>query len=70
MGYWNHVRVTLPDVFWNMAKMEREIGGAICKTYIDGERIPVYLDELDPNAGRYDSEPTFQCGLFCELPKI
>ena len=70
MGYWNHVRKMRPDAFWRMAAIEREIGHAICSTEErgpNGERvkIPVYLDELDPRAGNYDTEPAFQCGLFC-----
>jgi PP-loop superfamily ATP-utilizing enzyme len=70
MGYWNHYRRVFPEQFARMAKMEREIGHAICSTEErgpNGERvkIPVYLDELDPRAGNYDTEPAFQCGLFC-----
>jgi 3'-phosphoadenosine 5'-phosphosulfate sulfotransferase (PAPS reductase)/FAD synthetase len=70
MGYWNHIRKVYPAVFWNMAKVEREIGHAICSSERQGEngeriKIPVYLDELPPDAGNYDSEPAFQCGLFC-----
>ena len=70
MGYWNHIRRIRPDVFWNMAKVEREIGHSICSTETKGEngervKVPVYLDELSTNAGNYNSEPAFQCGLFC-----
>lgn len=67
MGYWNHYRKVYPEAFQRMAAMEREIGAAICKTYVGGERIPVYLDELPEGAGNYDSEPAFQCGLFCGI---
>lgn len=70
MGYWNHYRKIFPDEFWRMAKLERVIGHAICSTEGRGEngkrvKIPVFLDELDPEAGNYDTEPGFQCGLFC-----
>jgi 3'-phosphoadenosine 5'-phosphosulfate sulfotransferase (PAPS reductase)/FAD synthetase len=70
MGYWNHIRRVRPEVFANMARLEREIGHAICSTEergANGERVkvPVYLDELPPHWGSYDSEPAFQCGLFC-----
>ena len=64
-GYWNHYRKVYPDRFAEMAKLEREIGAAICKTYVNGERVAIYLDELPPDMGRYDAEPAFQCGLFC-----
>lgn len=70
MGYWNHIRKVLPHVFWNMAKKEREVGYALCSMYRKSEsgayeRIPVFLDELPPDAGNYNAEPAFQCGLFC-----
>lgn len=70
MGYWNHIRRVFPDVFWRRARLEREIGYALLareERGPNGERvkIPVYLDELDPQVGNYDSEPAFQCGLFC-----
>ncbi len=70
MGYWNHIRKMRPDAFWRMAAVEREIGHAICSTEERGEngervKVPAYLDELPPNRGNYDSEPAFQCGLFC-----
>lgn len=68
-GYWNKIRVDSPETFDRMAKLEREVGAAICKTEPtkDGERqrIPVYLDELPPDAGNYPKEPSIACGLFC-----
>jgi hypothetical protein len=72
MGYWNHMRRVRPEVFLNMAKKEREIGHSVCSKEIlskNGEKtkVPVYLDELDPHVGNYDSEPSFQCGLFCGI---
>ena len=72
-GYWNKIRVDFPEAFARMAKIEREIGAAICKTEpIDratGERqrIPVYLDELHPSMGRYATEPAIQCGVLCNI---
>lgn len=69
MGYWNHIRKMRPDVFDNMAKKERELNFAInsVEKKEGGKRIkmPVFLDELPPHWGDYDSEPGFQCGLFC-----
>lgn len=70
-GYWNKIRLDFPNIFSRMAKVEREIGAAICKTepIVNGKRtrIPVYLDELDPSAGRYKSEPAIQCGVLCNI---
>lgn len=70
-GYWNKIRIDFPDVFARMAKVEREIGAAICKTEptIDGvrQRIPVYLDELDPEAGNFEDEAKMDCDMFCQV---
>lgn len=66
-GYWNKIRIDFPEVFDRMARMEREIGAAINKRYEGGDRIAVYLDELPPDAGNFDTEPSISCGLFCQL---
>ena len=45
--------------------MERNLNAAICKTYAgDGKRKRVFLDELPPDAGRYE-DLDITCGLFC-----
>lgn len=62
MGYWNKVRVVLPDVFKDRAKMERCLG---C-TCLNG----TFLDELDPNAGRDDGPVVEDCGIMCEIIKL
>ena len=62
MGYWNKIRVDFPEVFKARAKMEREIGASCIKG--------VFLDELDPKAGRHDKEVMDDCGIFCELIKL
>ena len=67
MGYWNKIRKDFPDVFEKTAKLEREMGAAINKTYIDGKRTRVFLDELDPNAGNLLKEPSISCGIMCEM---
>lgn len=61
-GYWNKIRSDFPDVFAARAKLEREIGHSC----ING----VYLDELDPDAGRHDPPIVDECGLFCEYMRI
>lgn len=61
-GYFNVVRVQDPEMFWQRARMEREIG-ASC---ING----VYLDELDPRAGRHEPIILGDCGILCELMAI
>ena len=54
-------RVLFPDEFDRMAKLEREMDVAINKTYSapgrEGERVRVFLDELDPDAGNYEQSP-------------
>ena len=64
-GYWNKIRKHFPSVFNRMAKQERELGVAINKKYINGERIKIFLDELPEDMGDINSEPSISCGLFC-----
>lgn len=64
-GYWNKIRRDFPETFARMAKLEREIGAAICKTESGGKREAVYLDELDPSVGLYE-EQDISCGLLCD----
>lgn len=65
-GYWNKIRVDFPDVFERMARMERELNVAINKSYAgDGKRKRVFLDELDPTAGRNVPLPNIECGAIC-----
>ena len=59
MGYWNKIRKDFPEVFAERAKLEREIG-ASC---ING----VYLDELEPDRGRFDDEVLEECSIFCQM---
>lgn len=46
MGYWNHIRKDFPEVFASRSKLERDMGHSILKQ--------CYLDELDPNRGKYE----------------
>ena len=70
-GYWNKIRVDFPEAFNRMARMEREIGAAICKTegVTNGKRWrkALYLDEMDPEYGRLDSQPDIECGVLCGM---
>lgn len=65
-GYWNKVRRDFPERFAEMAALEREMNVAINKTYVGGKRQRVFLDELDPSAGRDVPEPDIDCGVLCE----
>jgi len=65
MGYWNKIRRDFPEHFDKMAKQERKMNVAICKRYEGKKRIRVFLDELDPNAGRDVPMPDIECGVLC-----
>lgn len=58
IGYWNKIRRDFPATFQRMAELERQIGTAVLGR-------ETYLDELDPQRGNHDDEPTFECSLFC-----
>lgn len=60
MGYWNKIRSHFPDIFDRMARQERKMGRTVLRS--GGE--PVWLDELDPDRGRYEAED-ISCGPVC-----
>ena len=62
MGYWNRIRVDFPEVFTERARQEREVG----HTCIKG----IYLDELDPTAGRIEDEVMEECSIICQLNSL
>jgi 3'-phosphoadenosine 5'-phosphosulfate sulfotransferase (PAPS reductase)/FAD synthetase len=59
MGYWNKIRKDFPAVFAERARLEREIGASCIKD--------VFLDELDPDRGRFEDEVMEECGIMCHL---
>lgn len=65
-GYWNKIRVDFPEVFNKRAKMERDIGISILR---EGEK-KLFLDELDPGAGRISEEIMDECSIFCMMTGI
>lgn len=64
-GYWNKIRRDFPKEFDRMAKQERKMNVAINKRYEGKKRIRVFLDELDPKAGRDVPLPDIECGVLC-----
>lgn len=64
-GYWNKIRRDFPDVFERMAQTERKIGASILR--VKGQSV--YLDALDPVAGRDQRQPAIECGVFCQMAK-
>lgn len=65
MGYWNKIRRDFPEAFQRMAALEREMGVTILKDRAGGEKRQIFLDELEPWRGRYESEPETECGVLC-----
>lgn len=66
-GYWNKIRRDFPSEFVQIATIQEEIGpGAyLFRDRKTGRRFS--LNELDPNAGRYEDEPEISCGFACAL---
>jgi hypothetical protein len=68
-GYWNKIRLDFPEVFQEMARIERELDRKICKVEWreGGKRFlkRVFLDELPCGAGSYSKEPEIECGINC-----
>lgn len=58
-GYWNKIRRDFPEVFARQARLERMLSDSV----LNG----LYLDELPPDAGRYNEEPDIECGAMCTL---
>ncbi len=63
MGYWNRIRMDFPEAFARMAALERDIGHTVLRK--NGK--PLYLDELDPTAGRFDKDQPGECSILCHL---
>lgn len=59
MWYWNKIRRDFPEVFRERTELEREINHSC----ING----VFLDELDPQAGKKSEELNGDCGVICYL---
>lgn len=62
MGYWNKIRNDFPQAFAEMAEAERAAGHSCIKG--------VFLDELEPDRGRYPAELAGECGIFCPLEEF
>lgn len=63
-GYWNKIRIDFPDVFKEMAEVEREVN-ATCLKDKNGNRL--FLDELNVSAGNASDMVFGECGLFCQV---
>jgi hypothetical protein len=64
--YWNHLRLTYPDVFNKRANLSRTLNARLVR--YKGNRI--FLDELPTEAvGRSMNSYKIDCGIFCEEGK-
>lgn len=64
LDYWKRVRKYFPEIFERMAKLERDIGTTINRITKNGERSPIFLDEIEEGDPK-GADPNIQCGLFC-----
>lgn len=63
MGYWNKIRKDFPDVFAEMAKIEREVNA----TCLKDDKGRIFLDELSPTRGEDVQEIIPDCSLICQI---
>ena len=66
MGYWNKIRIDFPETFDRMAKLERKLDVAMLHEEINGERVRLFLDTLEPIRGNYKTESDISCGIMCQ----
>lgn len=64
IDYWKRVRKHFPEQFERTAKLERELNITINRITKDGDRSPIYLDEIEDGDPK-GNDPNIQCGLFC-----
>jgi 3'-phosphoadenosine 5'-phosphosulfate sulfotransferase (PAPS reductase)/FAD synthetase len=63
MGYFNKMRLDFPDDFKRLAEIERKLGNTCLRK--NGRKL--YLDELDPEAGRHEDISLPECGVTCPV---
>lgn len=62
-GYWNKIRRDFPETFKAMSEAERKIGASCLRK---GKKR-LFLDELDPEAGRHEDISLPECGVVCQV---
>jgi 3'-phosphoadenosine 5'-phosphosulfate sulfotransferase (PAPS reductase)/FAD synthetase len=67
-SYWNKIRVDFPDVFKSRSELEKKIGGSFLRK--GKKKVPLYLDDLDPEAGRHQPIIMDDCGIMCEMMSL
>jgi 3'-phosphoadenosine 5'-phosphosulfate sulfotransferase (PAPS reductase)/FAD synthetase len=79
-GYANKVRRDFPEHFERMAKLERLINATclhksvnvpVSPKYPKGKKsVKLFLDELDPEAGRHEDISLPECGVTCPVELV
>jgi 3'-phosphoadenosine 5'-phosphosulfate sulfotransferase (PAPS reductase)/FAD synthetase len=66
-GYWNKIRKDFPEIFERMSLVEQELNATIVRKQVKGQkqRVRIFLKDLPPDMGRYESEPDIECGVLC-----
>ena len=64
-GYWNKIRLEFPEVFQRRAEQERKFNFALNSKTVKGVKYKVFLDELDPDAGRDEKLDEMKCDFNC-----
>jgi 3'-phosphoadenosine 5'-phosphosulfate sulfotransferase (PAPS reductase)/FAD synthetase len=64
IDYWKRVRKHFPAQFKRTARLERELNVTINRVTRNGERTPIYLDEIE-DGDPTGADPKISCGLFC-----
>jgi len=66
-GYWNKIRVDFPEYFDRMAKIERKLNNTCLRTKKKDKTYKLFLDELNPEAGRHEDISLPECGVTCAV---
>lgn len=64
LDYWKRIRKHFPDRFEWYARKERELDITINRITRNGERNPIFLDEIETGDPK-GADPQISCGLFC-----
>jgi hypothetical protein len=59
MGYWNKIKVDVPEHFARMSNPDRIKNQSVLKDR--------FLDELKPTDGNYPQEQNIECSIFCQI---
>jgi len=61
------IKRDFPEIYEKRSKQERELNVALNKQYIKGERVRVFLDEIDHKIPIKKDHLDISCGLSCGI---